>query len=78
MIDEKKKAEIKIEAKKILDSFAKKLDSVRFKERKEKKELGGFRKEVQGMKGSEGFRRRMFENAPNKNEDCIIAEKKEW
>lgn len=78
MIDEKKKAEVAEEARQILKKFAASLEKVKFKEKAKKKEVGGFRKEGPGVKGSEDFRKRMFENAPNKDEDCIIAEKKEW
>ncbi len=75
MINEAKREEIKKEAKELLGKFAKSLEKVKLKE---KKEVGGFREEKEGMKGSEGFRKRMFDNAPNKDEDCILAEKKEW
>jgi len=78
MINEAKREEIRKEAKEILGKFAASLEKVKFKEKATKKEVGGFRKEGQGMKGSEDFRKRMFDNAPNKDEECIIAEKKEW
>ena len=73
-----KREEVRKQAKEILDKFAKSLESVKFKEKKGKKELEGFREEAQGLKGDEDFRKRMFENAPNKNDDFIIAEKKKW
>ncbi|MEK6896524.1 MAG: hypothetical protein AABX12_03650 [Nanoarchaeota archaeon] len=38
----------------------------------------GTRKEGDGLKGDEDFRERMFANAPNKSEDCIVAEKGAW
>ena len=77
-MDEKKKTEIQKEAKAILDSFAKSLESVKFKEKAEKKKNGGYRKENLGNVCDEDFRGRMFENAPNKDGDCIAAEKKTW
>ncbi len=77
-MDEPKKEAIRKEAQEILKKFAASLEKVKFKEKEEKKEVGGFRKEGAGAKGNEDFRKRMFDNAPNKNEDCIIAEKKEW
>lgn len=77
-MDERKKEEIREQAKKILANFAKKLESVKFKEKKAKLDVGGFREEGSGAKGDEDFRKRMFANAPEKDDDCIIAEKKEW
>ncbi|MEM4271787.1 MAG: hypothetical protein QXD13_01725 [Candidatus Pacearchaeota archaeon] len=77
-MDDSKKEQIRKEAQEILKKFAASLEKVKFKEKEVKQEVGGFRKEGAGTKGSEDFRKRMFENAPNKDEDCIIAEKKEW
>lgn len=80
-ISEEKREEIKEEVKKILDNFSKALERVKFKEKKagkEEKESSGFREEKEGKKGDEDFRRMMFENAPQKNEEFIIAEKKKW
>ncbi len=77
-MDEKKREEIKKEAKQILEKFAKSLENVKFKEKAGKKEVGGFREEAEPAKSNEDFRKRIFENAPNSDEDFIIAEKKEW
>lgn len=77
-INEQKREKIKEEVKRILDNFSKALEKVKFKERKEKKGVGGFREEGEGMKSDLNFRKRMFENAPNKSEDFVIAEKKKW
>lgn len=80
MMDEKRKEEIRLEAKKILDNFGKTLESVKFKQKEVKVELSGFREEGSGNEnvGDRDFRERMFENAPNKDKDSIIAEKKKW
>ena len=77
-MDEKKREEIKSEAKEILKKFSKALENVKFKEKEGKKGVGGFRGEGAGLKGNDDFRKRMFENAPEKDDDCIIAEKKSW
>lgn len=78
-MDEAKKEEIKKEAKQILAKFAKSLESVKLKAKTGKKEAGGFREERESLQaGDADFRKRMFDNAPNKDDDCIIAEKKEW
>jgi len=77
-MDEKKKEEIRKEAKEILDNFAKALDAVKIKEKDLKVEIGGFREEGLGMEGNKEFRKRMFANAKNKDKDFIIAEKKKW
>jgi Asp-tRNA(Asn)/Glu-tRNA(Gln) amidotransferase C subunit len=74
-MDEEK---IRKEAREILDKFAKELEGVELKERKDKKEVGGVREEGSGGEGSSDFRKRMFANAPNKEGDFIVAEKKKW
>lgn len=76
-VSEKEKEKIQSEAKKIIDSFAKKLEKVKGKlkgkhferaeaERKEGGKLRDFSKEI------------MFDNAPKKNKGFIIGEKGEW
>ncbi len=77
-ISEIERDKIKKEAKQILDRFGKSLEKVKLKKKEEKKVLGGFRMEGEGVKSDEEFRKRMFENASSKNEDFIIAEKKKW
>lgn len=77
-MDEKQKEIIKKEAKEILDKFASALDRVKLKEKAGGKEIGGYRKEKEGLQCDSGFREKMFENAPNKEGDCIVAEKKSW
>lgn len=72
------KDEIASEAKQILERFSKALEKVKVAGKREEKETGGFREEKESVRGDEDFRRRMFANAPNKNEDAIIAEKKKW
>jgi len=74
-MDEEK---IRREAKAILDKFAKELERVELKEKKERKEVGGVRVEGAGGEGDKDFRKRMFENAPSKEGDFIVAEKKKW
>ena len=77
-MEEKKKEEIKKEAKKILDDFSKALDKVKVKKKPSKKGVGGFREEGNGKETDMDFRDRMFDNAPEKESDYIIAEKKKW
>mgnify|MGYP001565578421 CR=1 FL=1 len=77
-ISDKVKLEIKKEAKELLARFAKKLESVKFTEKKEKEELGGMREEGEGLSCDEDFRKRFFANAPQKEGDFILAEKKKW
>ena len=74
-MDEEK---IRREAKAILDKFAKELESVELKDKKEKREVGGTREEGKGGEEVSDFRKRMFENAPSKEGDFIVAEKKKW
>lgn len=76
-VSEKEKKKIRKDAKKIIDSFAKKLEKVKGKldeyhlesEESERKEGGNprdFSKDI------------MFDNAPKKNKGFIIGEKGEW
>ena len=77
-ISEKEKKEIEKQAKKIIDGFSKKILKI-------KKDVGepviergeGVRNEGSGD-CCEMDREIMFENAPNKNGDFIVGEKKEW
>ena len=78
MINEKEKEQIRKEAKRIIDDFASALDKVKIKMEKVKKLHGGYRKEGLGEKGDNDFRTVMFENAPEKEEDFMVAEKKKW
>ena len=79
MISEEKKKEIEKEAQNILKEFGKSLSKVKLVSKKKKNDsVGGFRKELNPNNEDEDFRVRMFRNAPNKNENCVIAEKKEW
>lgn len=85
-LSEKDKEEIKKQVAVILDSFSKKLSQIdrEIKEqaiereeyvRKEKIN----QKEPSKKENMPNFsRQKMFENAPDKNEDSIIAEKKKW
>jgi Asp-tRNA(Asn)/Glu-tRNA(Gln) amidotransferase C subunit len=77
-MDEKKEEAIKKEAKEILKKFSKAIEKVKIKKKDLKGKAGGFREESAGAEGDEDFRKRMFENAPEKDDDCIMAEKKQW
>lgn len=78
-MEENKKEEIRKQAKAILANFAKSLGKIKFREEEnKKKELGGFREEGAPLHPDEDFRKRMFDNASEKNEDCIIAERAKW
>ena len=78
-VSEKEKEDIKKQAKGIMDSFSKKLSSVKEKILEPKIEREDFQR-VEGnpMECDDDFRKRMFENAPNKSGDFILGEKKSW
>ena len=82
MLSDKEKAEIEKEARKLLRKFGDALDKAIGDKEIEKearvKENSGFRKEGEGSEEDKDFGKRMFENAPKKDDDCIIAEKKKW
>tara|TARA_Y100000310_G_scaffold230567_1_gene233010 strand:- start:882 stop:1112 length:231 start_codon:yes stop_codon:yes gene_type:complete len=75
-MDEKKVKKIEGEARKILDDFGKALGRVKVKEESLKGEKENWRDEGNGEKADEEFRKMMFNNASDKSEDCIVAEKK--
>ncbi len=82
-VSEEEKEKIKKEAKSIMDSFSEKLTRI---EKKLPKEDGIERPESEREEKepacysecNKDFRDRMFNNAPEKNENFIIAEKKGW
>lgn len=77
-MDENKKEKIKEEAKRILDKFAKALESVNLKKKEFKKASEGYRNEGNGSIENGDFRKRMFANAAQKDDEYIIAESKKW
>ena len=78
MVSEKEQEEIRKEAKRILDNFASALGKTKVKEKRLKRDVGGFREEKGKDERDKDLRERMFENAPKKQGDCIVAEKKKW
>lgn len=77
-MDQKKEEALREEAKQIMKKFSKALDSVKLGKKPMKKDVGGFRDEGNGMRIDDDFRKRMFNNASDKDENCIFVEKKEW
>ena len=90
-MDNKKREEIREESKKLLDKFSKALKEVKVATQKGTSESNVLRDRdlreegvPPGMSSEEGkvcddyFREVMFENAPQKSKDFIIAEKKSW
>ncbi len=78
-VSESEKESIKKQAKGIMDGFSEKLARIDGKISEPIIERKNFeRHEMQGSKPNHDFRKRMFENAQNKNDDFIIAEKKSW
>lgn len=75
----KEKEQIGEDVKKIIDSFGKVLSSfgdLPIEGAIERKET--FRSETLEFPCDVEFRSRILENAPNKNKDFILAEKKKW
>ena len=78
-VSESEKEDIKREAKEIMDRFSKKLSKIKEKIPEPIIEREEFeRVENEGNECDDDFRKRMFENAPNKNGDFVLAEKKKW
>jgi hypothetical protein len=79
MLDTKKREEVRKQAKEIMDKFAKSLGDVKEKVEEDNVEREqDRRKEGEGKTSNSDFREIIFENAPNKNKDYIIGEKKKW
>lgn len=75
---EKEKEKIRKQARDILDSFSLKLSKVDYKlKESEIIRQDGMRKEGENVP-EEISKKIMFENAPNKKGDFIVAEKKKW
>jgi hypothetical protein len=81
------RVKIEKEAWEVLVKFSKALEKVKVSERKVEGEGSGVRKEKEGNGKNVGnirdskesdFRKRMFANAPEKDGDCIVAEKGKW
>jgi Asp-tRNA(Asn)/Glu-tRNA(Gln) amidotransferase C subunit len=77
-VSEREKEDIKKESKKIMDSFSRKLEKVSDKISEPVIERDECERKEGGEKKSEIDRKIMFENAPDKNDDFIMAEKGGW
>ena len=77
-MQEKEIETIKAETKKLLDKFSKALDSVKNSEECNVEREEDRRADGEGKLVDKDFRKIMLENASNKNEDFILAEKKGW
>jgi len=78
-LSEKEKKEIRKEAKELIEVLSKRVDSLKLdKVDSGIKRKNCFRKEKGNFNQDKEFRKRIFKNSPNKNEDFIIAEKKRW
>lgn len=77
-MEEKQVKRIEEETKKLLDKFSKALASVKSEEEWNVERDSDRRKEKEGKVCDETFRKLMFENAPQHDDEFIIAEKKTW
>jgi Asp-tRNA(Asn)/Glu-tRNA(Gln) amidotransferase C subunit len=81
-LSEKEKEEIRKQVDSILNSFSAKLSKLSKLDKKDEKESFIEREKDERTEGGEkdgSFSREiMFKNAPEKNKDFIIAEKKKW
>ncbi len=68
---------IKQQAKAIIDSFASELEKIDVEEELVERDEDR-RPEKEPMMCDPEFRKTLFENAPNKKGDCIVAEKGKW
>lgn len=78
-LDEKEKEKINLEAKSIMDSFGKKLSSLKnLPEEGSIEREESFREETLDYPCDENLKQNILNNAKLKNKDFIIAEKKKW
>lgn len=77
VITEEEKAQIRLETRKLLDEFSKVLAGVKSEEANVIRPCYS-RKEGEGKEPDSSFRKIMLENAPNKTDEAILAEKKSW
>jgi|TARA_Y100000031_G_C8126369_1_gene340689 Asp-tRNA(Asn)/Glu-tRNA(Gln) amidotransferase C subunit len=78
-VSENEKESIRKQAKEIMDKFSEKISKVDKKISELLIEREEFeRTESDGKETNLDFRKRMFENAPKKNKDFILTEKKKW
>jgi len=75
------KQQIQKQAKQILDKFAKALDKVKIDEKYSHFQRQDFERQentTEKISKKGEFKKHLLENAPQKNQDFIIAEKGDW
>jgi Asp-tRNA(Asn)/Glu-tRNA(Gln) amidotransferase C subunit len=77
-VTEKEKIAIQKQAKGIIDNFSRKLSKIKTNVDFDIEREKGERDEVEGKTDENFSRDVMFKNAPDKNNDSIIAEKGKW
>lgn len=77
-MDDKQKEAIRKQARGILDKFAKTLEGLPSPKKIDVSKGESTREEIEGSRRDDDFRSRVFANAPNKNDNSIIAEKGSW
>lgn len=77
-MDSEKVKKLEEETKKLLDKFSKALDSVKSEKESNVERENDRRIEKEGKSCDETFRKIMLENAPAKDKDFIMGEKKSW
>ena len=77
-ISEKEREEIRKQAKGIIENFSKELDKAKGKFEENFTEIGDGQRDEGKVECNKINRKTFFENAPEKNENSIIAETKKW
>lgn len=78
LLSEQQQKHIQQETRELLKKFSAMLNSVKMPVLKHEASEGGFRPEGAGIKSDEYFRRGIFANAPEKDDDYLITERKTW
>jgi len=77
-VSEKEKEDIRKQSENIMKNFSKKLESVKGNVKDSSVGTGDFERDEGAAEPPLLDKKIMFDNAPNKNKDSIIAEKKSW
>lgn len=76
-VNEKEKEQIKAEAKTILSKFAKAMSKIKEEKYEHFEQENGMREETKTTQDPI-FREIFFQNAPKKNKNFILGERKKW
>lgn len=78
MLDEAEKESVREQARALLEKFSNRLSNAKISSSKQVHEGTGMRQKAGNPESSKTFKQNIIDNAPVKDDDFIIAEKKKW